>query len=76
VTTRTIDPCGVYFIDDLADVFHTSRRTIQRRRAHGVFPIPELDSIDNRPRWSGAEILKYLERQNQAPARRSWRKAS
>jgi hypothetical protein len=76
VSARTLDPFGVYFIEDVIEFLHTSRRTIQRRRAHGVFPIPELDSIDNRPRWSGAEILKYLERQNQVPARRSWRRAS
>jgi hypothetical protein len=40
----------VCLLEDLARILNTSRRTIERRRASGVFPIPELPSIDKRPR--------------------------
>jgi len=50
----------VLFIDDIARVLKTSRRTISRLRRQRVFPIPELDSIDKRPRWSRIAVDKYL----------------
>ena len=50
----------VLFIDDLAYVLRTSRSTIERRRRAGTFPIPELPSIDERPRWSRHAVERYL----------------
>jgi predicted DNA-binding transcriptional regulator AlpA len=51
----------VCFIDDLVRILGSSRRTIQRRRSEGRFPIPELPSIDmHRPRWSHVDVKKYL----------------
>jgi hypothetical protein len=50
----------VLFMDDLADVLRTSRSTIERRRRAGTFPIPELPSIDERPRWSRQAVERYL----------------
>ena len=50
----------VLFIDDVAHILRTSRSTIQRRRRAGTFPIPELPSIDGRPRWSRQAVERYL----------------
>jgi len=50
----------VLFIDDLARQLRTSRRTIARLRRQRVFPIPELDSLDKRPRWSRVAVDRYL----------------
>ncbi len=50
----------VLFIDDVAHILRTSRSTIERRRRAGSFPIPELPSIDGRPRWSRQAVERYL----------------
>jgi hypothetical protein len=50
----------VLFMDDLARLLRTSRSTIERRRRAGTFPIPELPSIDERPRWSRQAVERYL----------------
>ena len=50
----------VMFLDDLATVLRVSRSTIERRRRAGTFPIPELDSLDRRPRWSRRAVDRYL----------------
>lgn len=50
----------VLFIEDLASVLRTSRSTIERRRRAGTLPIPELPSIDERPRWSRQAVERYL----------------
>lgn len=50
----------VLFIEDLASLLRTSRSTIERRRRAGTFPIPELPSIDGRPRWSRQAVERYL----------------
>lgn len=50
----------VLFIDDLTRILRTSRSTIERRRRAGLFPIPELPSLDGRPRWSRRAVDAYL----------------
>ena len=50
----------VLFIEDLVQIFRTSRSTIERRRRSGTFPIPELPAIDERPRWSRQAVERYL----------------
>lgn len=50
----------VLFIDDLVRLLRTSRSTIERRRRAGTFPIPELPSLDERPRWSRQAVDQYL----------------
>jgi hypothetical protein len=50
----------VLFINDVARILRTSRSTIERRRRNGSFPIPELPSIDERPRWARQAIERYL----------------
>jgi len=54
------DVPDVLFIEDLARILRTSRSTIERRRRAGTFPIPELPSIDGRPRWSRQAVEGYL----------------
>lgn len=51
----------VCFLDDVAAALRVSRRTIEKLRRHGAFPIRELPSLDKRPRWSGADVRAYLE---------------
>jgi hypothetical protein len=55
----------VLFIEDLERILRTSRSTIERRRRGGTFPIPELPSIDERPRWSRQAVERYLASTNQ-----------
>lgn len=55
----------VCFLEDLARILRTSRRTIDRMRSARVFPIRELPSIDKRPRWSGDDVRRYLAGQSQ-----------
>ena len=50
----------VLFLEDVALILRTSRPTIERRRRSGTFPIPELPSIDGRPRWSRRAVEAYL----------------
>ena len=70
-----LDPSGVYFLEDVSRVLRVSRRTIQRLRRHGAFPIKELEALDKRPRWSGADIQRYLDGQP-GSARRPWRRSA
>jgi hypothetical protein len=51
---------AVCFIDDLARILRTSRRTIEKLRRHRAFPIREIPAIDKRPRWAGADVEKFL----------------
>lgn len=50
----------VCLIEDVVRILRTSRRTVQRLRRVGKFPIRELPSIDKRPRWSGESVRRYL----------------
>ena len=43
-------------------VLNVSDQTIRRRLAAGTFPIPRLEGIDNRLRWSGPVVKRWLER--------------
>lgn len=52
------------FIDELAQVLGTSVRTIERARSAGTFPIPELASIDRKPRWSRQVVREFLDNVN------------
>ncbi len=55
----------VLFIDDVAKTLRTSRSTIERRRRAGTFRIPELPSLDKRPRWSRQAVERYLASTNE-----------
>lgn len=60
----------VCFLDDVARILRTSRRTIEKLRRTNRFPIRELDSIDKRPRWARADVLRYLTSGQRVPLRR------
>jgi hypothetical protein len=55
----------VLFLDDLARALRTSRRTLENLRRHGALKqlLPELPSIDKRPRWSRDAVLRFLDGQ-------------
>lgn len=61
---------AVLFLEDVADILRMSRSTIERRRRNGTFPIPELPSIDRRPRWSRTEVERFVEEGGRTPAGR------
>jgi hypothetical protein len=53
----------VCLIEDILRIFRISRRTFDRMRRAGTFPIREL-RIGGRPRWSGADVPRFLEGSN------------
>lgn len=53
---------GALLLADVARVLRTSPSTIRRRVQAGTFPIPPLPGIDNRLRWSGPVIKRWLEK--------------
>lgn len=61
---------AVCFMEDVARILKTSERTIQRLRRFGAFPIPELRSIDKRPRWSGEDVKRFLSGAQRVPLRK------
>jgi len=63
----------VLFIEDLAKVLRTSRSTIERRRRSLTLPIPELPSLDKRPRWSRQAVANFLARTTEGMAVRRGR---
>lgn len=54
-------PDAVLFLEDVCRVLKVSRRTVERLRRHGAFPVPELPALDKRPRFSRAAVEAYLE---------------
>jgi hypothetical protein len=58
---------SVCFIEDVARALRTSVRTVKRLRRYRAFPIPELPTIDRRPRWSGEAVRRYVDGQMGAP---------
>lgn len=69
-----LDPGRVYFIEDICRELRVSRSTVERLRARKRFPIPELPSLDNRPRWSAEAVQKFLEGQREL--RRVWKRTA
>lgn len=61
-------PERLYFLDETCAFLRMSRRTAERLRRHGAFPIPELPAIDKRPRFSGAAILAFIHGQTERHA--------
>lgn len=53
----------VCFLNDLARILRTSRRTLERMRRYGSLPIDELPALDKRPRWSGEAVRRFLDGQ-------------
>ena len=62
----------VCLIEDICRELKISRRTLQRLRRHQAFPIQELPSLDKHPRWSGADVEKFLARQPHGAQRTTW----
>lgn len=57
---------AILFLEDVCRELKVSRRTVERLRRHGAFPIPELPALDKRPRWSRTAVDTFLE-QRQLP---------
>ena len=56
---------SVLFIDDVATELRVSRRTIEKLRRHDAFPIPEMPSLDKRPRWSSDAVEAFKAEQRE-----------
>jgi hypothetical protein len=56
-----LDVPPVCFVEDVCRLLRISRRTLQRLRRAGAFPIEELGGLDKRPRWSGAKVTAFIE---------------
>lgn len=52
---------AICFLDDLARILRTSRRTIDKLRRYGALPIAELPSIDKRARFSGEAVKRFID---------------
>ena len=48
------------FMDDVCRALRISRRTLERMRRLGPWPIRELPVLDKRPRWSGADVERFI----------------
>ena len=63
------DMPAVLFDSDLATALRTSERTVKRLRVTNALPIPMLPSIDRRKRYSREDVIRFLERRQDAPRR-------
>jgi hypothetical protein len=70
-----LDPQRVYFLDEVGTFLRVSRSTLERLRRVDALPIAELPSLDKRPRFSGAAILKFITEGGRLPVR-GWRKSA
>ena len=58
----------VCFDDDLCRILDLKQRTLQKRRAQHIFPIPELlPRLDKRRRYGRADVIRFLEREDGGP---------
>ena len=55
---------AVCFLEDVCRILRVARRTAEKLRRHRAFPIPELPSLDRRPRFAGADVRAFLERRH------------
>ena len=51
---------AVLFLEDLAALLRCSRATLERRVKARVFPVPPIQGVDSRPRWSKVAVLQWL----------------
>jgi hypothetical protein len=63
LATQAIEP--LMSIDDLAEVLKCSRRGVERLRASGRFPKPDI-VVGRMPRWRPGTIRKWIERGGRA----------
>ncbi len=61
----------VLFIDDLCRELRVARRTVEKLRRCGTFPIPEMPALDKRPRWSrdAVDVFRQTEKHGEAVRR-------
>jgi len=59
--TDTIDFEGILFLDDICKLLQTSDETVRRRLNEKTFPIPPLPRVDNKLRWSGPVVKRWLD---------------
>ena len=51
---------AVLFLEELAALLRCSRATLERRVKARVFPVPPIQGVDSRPRWSKVAVLQWL----------------
>lgn len=55
----------VLFLEDVCRELRVSRSTVERLRRHRAFPIPEMPSLDKRPRWSSDAVEAFKAEQRE-----------
>ncbi|MCY4661780.1 MAG: hypothetical protein OXF93_18525 [Acidobacteria bacterium] len=50
----------VLFLEELARLLRCSRATLERRVKARVFPVPPIQGVDSRPRWSKLAVMQWL----------------
>ena len=75
VTLEALEVPAVCFAEDVCRILRLSRTSLEKLRRHGAFPIPEMRSLDKRPRWSGAAVIDFMREQADpfARRRRTWK---
>lgn len=58
---ETIDFAGVILLPAMCRLLQTGPDAITRRVKEGTFPVPPLRGVDNRLRWSGPAVRRWLE---------------
>jgi len=71
-TTATPEIPTVCLVDDICRLLKISRSTLTRLRRARAFPIRELPSLDKHPRWSGADVQRFIEGGSGLARGRSW----
>lgn len=65
------DKKPVVFVEELAEMLGTSRRTIYKHLRARTFPIPEIKGIDLKHRWARSTVEEFIARNGQMePTRR------
>lgn len=52
--------------EDLGLVFDWKPRTVRKKRALGLIPVPELPRVDRRHRFSRADIVRFVQGETRA----------
>jgi hypothetical protein len=66
----------VCLVDDVCRLLKISRSTLTRLRRARAFPIKELPALDKHPRWSGADVQRFIDGEQRLARGRAWGKSA
>lgn len=65
-----LDVPPVCLDEDVCRLLRISPKALQRKRRAGTFPIPELESFDRKHRYSGRDLIAFINREVPQTSRR------